>query len=504
MERGQFSFDQRTCGVLLHPTALPSGAGAGDLGQGAYRFADFLAAAHQRWWQMLPIGPLGRPPGYSPYSSTSAMAGSPWLISLQGLVEEGLLKKTELPDANSLPGALIDYAQVIRTRDPLLRLAYERFVNRWGDDEDFAAFRETHRAWLDDFALFSAIKQAYRGKPWDEWEKCLRLRDRAALATARQELAPEVRFCQFVQWIFDRQWQALRSYCHQRGVGLIGDIPIFVAYDSVDVWANRHLFLLDRQGRPTVVTGCPPDAFAAAGQKWNHPQYDWAAHRKEGYAWWLARFEGIARQFDAVRIDHFLGFQRAWHIPATAKDARRGKWVPGPGAPIFTALRQRLPHFPIIAEDLGALTPQAATLRDQFAFPGMRVLQFGFGEGGDMHLPHRHLPRCVAYTGTHDNQTAAGWFKRLPRGSERAKTLDYLGATPGKIHLDMIRAVMNSVANTAIVPIQDWLGLGDEARVNIPGVDRGNWRWRLAPGMLTPRMASQMKRLAEISDRIAD
>lgn len=490
MSGGKFGFATRSSGVLLHPTSLPGRHGVGDLGEEAYRFADFLAAAGQRWWQMLPVGPIGMAPGYSPYSSESAFAGSAWLVAVGG---EGESRKTEVRRGRA------DYAAAIREREPRLREAFEK----WGAKGTvFGEFCEANAGWLEDYALFAALKEAHGGKGWDQWERGVRLRMPGALNEARGALAGEVLYQKFVQYLFDRQWRKLRAYCHARGVGLIGDIPIFVAYDSADVWANRELFLLDKHGRPTVVTGCPPDAYARGGQKWNHPHYDWAAHRAEGYAWWVARFASMASRFDGVRIDHFLGFQRAWAVPARAKDARRGTWMAGPGEGVFRAVRRGIGEYPIIAEDLGAVTPEAAALRDKVGFPGMRVLQFGFGDGGELHLPHNYVPGCVAYTGTHDNHTAAGWFEKLPKRSvERTRVLEYVGGDAREVHRNMVRAVMTSVAGTAIFPVQDLLGLRDEARMNVPGVDRGNWRWRMRGGELTNALAGELRRLTEVSGR---
>jgi 4-alpha-glucanotransferase len=332
----------------------------------------------------------------------------------------------------------------------------------------------------------------------------VRLRERGALEEARAALAEEILYHIFVQYRFERQWRELREHCHTRDVGLIGDIPIFVAYDSSDVWAHRELFLLDKHGRPTVVSGAPPDAFTFEGQKWNHPHYRWEAHRAEGYAWWAARFAAMARHFDGVRIDHFLGFNRAWEVPARAKNARRGKWLAGPGEELFRAVRRKVGRFPIIAEDLGALTPEAVALREKLGFPGMRILQMGLGgDGRSEHVPHNYVPGCVAYTGTHDNHTAVGWFRSLGKGSaERERALAYVGGDERRVHWEMVRAVITSVANTAVFPVQDLLGLGDDARMNVPGVDRGNWRWRLEEGALTTELAGELRRLTEVAGRV--
>lgn len=494
-------FSTRTSGLLLHPTSLPSRHGSGDLGAEARAFADFLAAAGQRWWQMLPVGPPGAGPGYSPYSSYTALGGSPWLISLDGLVADGLLTRADVKPVGGLDGKLVDFGRSIAFREPRLRKAFDTaLAGKRSEDGELGQFIEENRHWLDDLALFSAIKERYAGKPWDQWDRGLRLRDPKAMAEARRDLSREMAYHQFLQFVFDRQWRALRRYCHDRGIGLIGDIPIFVAHDSADVWAHRELFDLEPGGRPCTVTGCPPDAYAKDGQLWGHPQYRWEAHKKTRFAWWVGRFAASMRYFDAVRIDHFLGFHRAWAIPGRARTARKGEWVAGPREAIFEAVKRDIGDIPVIAEDLGRVTPEATALRERFGFPGMKVLQFGFA-GEPVYLPHAYVRNCVAYTGTHDNNTSAGWFKALPRDA-RQDVLDYLGSTPATVADDMIRAVMSSVANTAIFPVQDVLGLGAEARMNIPGVAEGNWRWRVPAGALNRQVAGRLRRLAELAERI--
>ena len=510
--RRKFRLDRRATGLLLHPTSLPGPHGSGDVGAEARAFADFCAAAKVRWWQMLPVNPPGSPPGNSPYSSTSAFAGSPWLINLDLLRDDGLLDRADVQPASSFNGAAsVDFAASQKFRLARLRKACEAFESRGGfRDEPFVAFVEEHRSWLDDFALYGAIKDQHGGKPWSLWPAPLRLRRPEALRDARQTYAGGVRFHQFVQFGFDRQWSALKRYCNERGVGLIGDIPIFVAHDSADVWAHRELFLLDEQGRATMVSGYPPDVFNEDGQKWGHPHYAWAAHERTGFAWWVARFAHTLRQFDAARIDHFLGFDRTWHVPARARNARRGQWQDTPGDALFRALRKALGRAQIIAEDLGRVTESAAALRERYKFPGMRVMQFGFG-GGDYHLPHRYVRNCVAYTGTHDNETIAGWFARLqrdarrsPKGSPLRRELEKVKryvCVDGAINWSMIRSAMMSVADTVVFPAQDVLGLGDDARMNVPGTVDHNWRWRLRLGQLTSSHAAKLAELADIYDR---
>jgi 4-alpha-glucanotransferase len=491
-------FDRRSAGVLLHLTSLPGPSGSGDLGPAAHEFADFLADARQRWWQMLPVVPPGVAPGYSPYSALSAFAGSPWLISLEKLSQHGLLPKNLLK--SQADKSFADFSRVLPYRDSMLRQAYDTFNRRSRKRTQFEEFCQREESWLDDWALFAALKHVNRGKKWFEWESAIRLRKPSALREAREQLAEEVDFHRFVQYLFDRQWRSLKQHCEKKGVGLIGDLPIFVAADSAEVWAYRELFTLAPDGRPSSISGCPPDFFSKIGQIWRHPQYRWANHKKDGFAWWVSRFAMELSRFDGVRVDHFLGFHRTWAIPGDAEDGRRGKWLMSPGRELFAAVEKAVGRVPIIAEDLGVLTPEAAKLRDDLGFPGMRVLQFAFG-GANYYLPHQYVERCVAYTGTHDNNTVRGWFAKAP-ASQRIKALKYLGAKPATIHQDMIRSLMESVAQTVILPIQDVLGLSDEARMNFPGTEGKNWRWRLIPGQLSPAVAKQLRETAQLFERI--
>jgi 4-alpha-glucanotransferase len=507
---------QRSSGLLLHPTSLPGPHGNGDAGPAAYRFIDFCRAAGQTWWQMLPIVPPGASPGYSPYSSTSAFAGSPYLINLEQLKRQDLIDRRNV--RVPLPVRRGDPEATQRYRLGLLRAAFGRFETKLmpmtsGRVEDkrklrdaFESFCTREQSWLDDFALFSALKSAHQDRPWTEWPAPLRARHPAAINHARRALAGEIRFHQFVQFCFDKQWTALRAYANRNGVGLIGDIPIFVALDSADVWANPELFILDKNGQPKVVTGCPPDAFTCDGQLWGHPHYHWPAHRKTKYDWWVRRFRSMMHRFDAVRIDHFLGFYQAWTVPGHARTAAKGKYVPGPRDEIFEAVRRALGAVSIIAEDLGNVVPGALAMRDRWNFPGMRVMQFGFGPGGEYHLPHTYTSRSVAYTGTHDNDTTVGWFKSLSsrngQAGERRKTLEYLSARGAQdVHWQMIRSAMLSVADTVVFPVQDLLGLGNEARMNVPGIAENNWRWRMRDRALTPAVAKKLKGLTKLADR---
>jgi 4-alpha-glucanotransferase len=507
--------DRRTSGLLLHPTSLPSKHGIGDLGAEARTFIDFLASAEQSWWQMLPVTPPSW--GDSPYTSVSAFAGNPLLVDLRGLVADGLLTEpeTRLP---SPPGERVDYGWVWEHKRPLLDRAFSRFKgaleHRSSVRESYEKYLKQEKKWLDDYALFMALHQSQGHKAWTEWPKPLRDREKEALKSARQELAPLIEYHCFVQWAFDKQWAELKRYAADHGVSLLGDLPIFVALDSADVWAHRGIFKLDPDGKPKVVAGVPPDYFSADGQLWGNPLYDWEALEERDFDWWIDRISSLLGRFDAVRIDHFIGFYRAWHVPAGAPNAREGEWVAGPRARFFKRVRKHLGELPIVAEDLGAVTPEVWELRDRFAFPGMRVLQFGFGGPSDSeHLPHTYVQNAVVYTGTHDNDTTVGWWRSLSTkmaqgGAEghgaahaRAHAVEYLGGEPEKIHWAMIRLAMMSPANTAIFPVQDLLGLGGEARMNVPGVAGGNWSWRLAQGALDPSTAGELRRLVRLYGR---
>lgn len=487
--------DDRASGVLLHPTSLPGASEGGDVGPEARRFVDFLVDAGQRWWQMLPVGPPGF--GNSPYSAQSAFAGNPMLVSVDHLTKEGLLEPAH--------GDL--------SREEQQRAAFAAFRRR-DRDPGFAAFCTEAAPWLDDFALYRAIKRAHGEREWTRWEPDLRDRLPEALARARAAFADEMEYVRFQQWRFAGDWRALRAYAHQRGVALIGDLPIFVAHDSADVWEHRELFRLDDAGNPTLVAGVPPDYFSESGQRWGNPLYRWKRLRAQGYRWWIDRFRAALAMFDAIRLDHFIAFQRYWEIPAGETTAIRGRWMKGPGAHFFRAVRDALGELPLIAEDLGAVNPAVRALRDRFGLPGIKILQFAFGTDPNASdfLPHNYPKRAVAYTGTHDNDTVVGWFNdpgsgtRSPEQTERERqaALRYLGSEgdPGQIQWKMIRAVMASVANVAIIPAQDLLGLGAESRMNRPGTLAGNWAWRLAPGALGPALGARLRDLTTVYERL--
>jgi 4-alpha-glucanotransferase len=498
----------RSSGVLLHPTSLPGRFGIGDLGKEAYRFADFLVASNQSLWQVLPLGPTGF--GDSPYQCFSSFASNPLLISPELLAEDGLLAEDDIKRAPRFPVEAVDFGRVIDYKLALFGHAFENFrrTRRKALRSGFEAFTDTAAHWLGDYALFRALKDEHGGAAWAQWQPELVKRDGAAMAAARERLHDQIEAHKFYQFIFDRQWSALKRYCNEQGIKIIGDIPIFVAYDSADVWANPDLFKLKDDGSPRVVAGVPPDYFSKTGQLWGNPMYDWAQHHATGYAWWKARLQATLSTVDIVRIDHFRGFAASWEVPAGDPTAERGQWVAVPGRELFTLLKQDFGEMPIIAEDLGVITPDVQALRDDFGFPGMRILQFGFRSITNTDLPHNYVPNTVVYTGTHDNDTAVGWFNsQAGKGStrsaqqiEREKKFcrDYLNTDGQEINWDFIRAALASVADTAVTPAQDLLGLGSEARMNLPASTSGNWHWRMKSGALTKAIGKRLRVLTEI------
>lgn len=507
MRRAPFSLDVRSAGVLLHVTSLPGAPHTGDLGRGAHAFADWLAGAGQRWWQMLPVNPVGD--GESPYSTISCFAGEPLLIGLEPLVQAGWLKKSELPSAKLGATGPANYKASRKLRLPLLKKAFERAQPKLAKHADFAAFKEKERFWLSDSALFSALADKYETRDWSCWPDELKNRLPAALKAATHQLGDEVLYLEFLQYAFQRQWDALKKHANTQGVGLIGDLPIFVSHRSSDCWANPKQFLLDVHGRPKFVAGCPPDAFNKDGQLWGNALYDWDAVQKDGYKWWLERLGRMLRLFDAVRLDHFIGFHRYWEIDAKAHNARGGRWRPAKGDGLFAAASRKFGSVPLIAEDLGAVSPEVRALRDKYKFPGMKVLQFAF-DGSDEaqhHKPHALPNNSVAYTGTHDNNTTRGWIDDLRSRKDKAArrehgdVLAYLGATDKTVAAQLMRAAFASQANVAVLPIQDVLGEGGKARMNIPGVANGNWRYRVESRELTTDVQEQLKHLTKLYDR---
>lgn len=495
----------RASGVLLHPTSLPGPYGIGEIGPEAERFADFLQATGQHLWQILPLGPTSF--GDSPYQSPSTFAGNPLWISFDLLIQDKLLAKSQLKNFPTFPADKVDFGPVIAARFAVLKKVCAAFGEKAAPEmqAEFADFCARSADWLDDYALFSALKDAHGGVPWTQWEPELGRRDPAALQAAREKFAAEIRAVKIAQYLFDRQWKRLRAYGAARRIKFVGDIPIFVAHDSADVWAHPHLFFLKPDGQPSVVAGVPPDYFSATGQLWGNPLYNWEAHKAQNYDWWMARLRRIFEMVDVVRIDHFRGFEAFWEIPGGETTAINGKWVKGPDQHLFEVLLQRMGALPIIAEDLGVITPPVEALRDRFEFPGMRILQFAFGndDRAAEFRPESYPAHCCVYTGTHDNDTTVGWFRsEAGPGStrtaeeiaaERKMILDYLGTDGREIHWDLIGLGSRSNANTFVVPLQDLLGLGSEARMNTPGVAGGNWQWRFRWDQLTD----------EIRDRFA-
>ncbi|MGD9613209.1 MAG: 4-alpha-glucanotransferase [Kiritimatiellia bacterium] len=488
---------ERASGVLLHPTSLPGPYGIGEIGPEADRFADFLQATGQHLWQILPLGPTSY--GDSPYQSPSTFAGNPLWISFDLLAQDKLLSKSQLKNFPAFPADRVDFGPVIGARFAVLQQVCASFGEKASPDlqAEFADFCARSAEWLDDYALFAALKDAHGGVPWTQWAPELGRREPAALQAAREKFAAEIRAVKIAQYLFDRQWKRLRAHCAQRRIKFVGDIPIFVAHDSADVWAHPHLFFLKPDGQPSVVAGVPPDYFSATGQLWGNPLYNWAAHKAQNYDWWMARLRRVFELVDVVRIDHFRGFEAYWEIPGGETTAMNGKWVKGPDQHIFEVLLQRLGRLPIIAEDLGVITPPVEALRDRFEFPGMRILQFAFGndDRAAEFRPESYPAHCCVYTGTHDNDTTVGWFNsQAGAGSTRTKAqidaerkmiLDYLGTDGREIHWDLIGLGSRSNANTFVVPLQDLLGLGSEARMNVPGVAGGNWQWRFRWEQLT-------------------
>lgn len=504
---------ERRCGVLLPVASLPSRYGIGCFSQEAYEFVDFLSEAGQSYWQILPLGQTGY--GDSPYQSFSTFAGNPYFVDPQMLIDEGYIGKEEAEayDFGSDPRN-VDYEKIYRGRYTFLRNAFHNSPyslhpeGEWADEAydgkraAFAAFLAENRFWLADYALFTAIKERYNGKMFIYWPKEIRLRDPEEMEKLRMELADEIRFIGFVQYLFAVQWENLKNYAAEKGIRIIGDIPIYVAFDSADTWSHPELFELDENGYPTVVAGVPPDAFSATGQLWGNPIYRWSYHKETGYEWWIQRMEHMFRLYDVVRIDHFRGFDEFWAIPFGSGTAMNGKWCKGPGYDLFQVMKSRLGKREIIAEDLGYLTSSVLKLVKRTGFPGMKVLQFAFeGDAQNAYLPHNYPTNAVVYTGTHDNDTTRGWF------TSESKQLQQYVRKYADIHStrtvtrDLIRLAFRSVANTAIIPIQDYLDIGSEGRINTPSTLGGNWSWRLLPGELTQSLAGEMREIALLYGR---
>lgn len=492
-------YRQRRCGVLLHPSSLPGPEGVGTFGSDALRFVDFLFASGQSLWQVLPLGPTGY--GNSPYSAYSAFAGNPLLLDLAVIAAEGDLDPARLPAAAA--GDRVDFDLVYAQKVPLLEQAAVSFLASEPDERkrEFWQFCD-NTFWLHDYALFRAAKNHFAGKEWHSWPAELARRDVAAVDRYSRKLGSAIGVEKYLQWQFYRQWNSLKRYANDRGISIIGDAPIFVAHDSVDVWCNQHLFKLNAKGRPLVVAGVPPDYFSTTGQRWGNPLYDWEKSAADGYGWWLSRIRNDLKLYDVVRIDHFRGFEAHWEIPCSHRTAAHGRWVKGPGENFFAVVQQALGSLPLIAEDLGLITPEVEQLRDAFSLPGMKILQFAYGGGAsNPYLPHNYDPNCVVYTGTHDNDTTTGWYANLDPG-EKQRVRDYLRCRDADVCAAMVRAALASVARYAVLPVQDLLGLGSESRMNRPGVASGNWGWRLRGGELTEHLAEGLREEVGLYNRL--
>lgn len=494
---------KRSSGILMHPTSLPSVGGIGDLGPAAYDFVNWLAAARQTLWQILPFGPVGY--GDSPYSCTSAFAGNLMMISLERLAERGYLDASQLaplPDRQ----CRVDFETVRSLKIPLLREAARNFLQfaKGRPRKRYETFCTDNQWWLEDYALFSALREHFGDYPWNSWPPEIAKRDSEALSQLRIDLKDQLELERFLQFAFFEQWKALRAYCGDRGIRIVGDVAIFVSYDSADVWTHPDIFRLDQDLAPEVVAGVPPDAFSKTGQRWGNPLYNWDALRSRGYDWWIQRMRWAVETCDIVRLDHFRGFEACWEIPAGEPTAENGHWIAGPNEDLFKALKNELGQLPFIAEDLGYITPEVRALRKKLDIPGMKVMQFGFGDkGAHIYLPHMFTSDSVVYTGTHDNDTTVGWWNSSANEDEKRWALEYLGSAADGIHWALIRAAFTSVATLAVIPVQDILGLDTDARMNIPSQSGGNWSWRLRHGELTLDLAQKLALLTEVTDRDA-
>ena len=492
---------ERSSGILLHPTSLPGKYGIGTLGKEAYRFIDFLVRARQQLWQILPLGPTGY--ADSPYQCFSSRAGNPLLIDPELLVKDKLLKETDFSLLGKSVENRVDFGQVISLKYPVLQLAYENFIDQLthplqGDIHDFV---EENAGWLDDYALFMSMKMHFDQKPWYAWDKPLKMREENAIAPFRKSLSKQIGFQKFMQYIFFRQWNAVKDYAHQNNIRIIGDIPLYVSMDSVDAWTDTDLFQFDASKNPIAVGGVPPDYFSETGQLWGNPLYRWDALREQGYKWWIERIKANLVLYDIIRIDHFRGLAAFWAVPYGEKTAVKGEWVNCPGNELFEAIQAELGNIPIIAEDLGVMTVDVESLRDKFRLPGMKILQFAFdsAEANDF-IPHSFIKNCVVYTGTHDNETLMGWVKSAKQEDLRYM-LDYINSDGKEIHWDMIRVALASVANIAIIPMQDFLGLGNEGRMNLPGTTSDNWMWRALPDDFSKDITDRLAHMTSLYGR---
>ena len=486
----------RRSGILLHITSLPSNYGIGDLGEGAHDFVDFLHSAGQTVWQVLPLIPTAIECGNSPYCGFSALAGNPLMVSPTLLVEEGFLQKSDVEDVPCFPKGKVEYRAVSEYKYRLLQIAQKRFARQRRRNFEFEEFCRNNAHWLDDYALFVSLKREFGGAQWCAWPTQVRDRNDAVLGEWKDVLRKDIFSEKFLQFLFFRQWSSLKLYCSAKNIQIMGDMPIYVSYDSADVWANPWMFKLDNEKRPTFVSGVPPDYFSATGQLWGNPVYHWDTLRETRYAWWIQRLERSLELFDMVRLDHFRGLVGYWEIPAYESTAMNGKWVDVPSRDFFDTLMRRFFCLPLIAEDLGIITPDVREIMKEYGFPGMKVLLFAFGDDLSLnpYVPHNHIPTCVVYTGTHDNNTVMGWFRKEASRKEKERLFSYLGRSAGEndINWEFVRMAMMSVSNLSIVPMQDILGLGEEARMNLPSVTHGNWEWKLAWEQIKPELAQML------------
>ena len=494
---------ERSSGILFHPTSLPGKYGIGTLGKEAYAFIDFLKKSKQKLWQIFPLGPTGY--GDSPYQSFSSFAGNPYLIDFDLLIEAHLLSEEDLRDVFFGDNEeYIDYGAIYNQKYPLLRRAYENFKSSDNHEmrENLEHFKRENASWLNDYSLYISLKNHFNGLPWNEWAHDIKNREHGAMEHYRNELADDIEYHNFIQFLFFKQWGDVKRYANENGIKIIGDIPIFVAADSSDAWANPEIFLFDEERKPVKVAGVPPDYFSATGQLWGNPLYNWQKLKETNYSWWVERVRANLSTCDIIRIDHFRGFEAYWAVPYGDDTAINGQWEPGPGIDLFNAIKSQLGELPIIAEDLGLMTQGVIDLREATGFPGMKILGFAFDSGEENdYLPHTYTKNCVVYTGTHDNDTLIGWFQKA-KEEDRQFARDYLNSrSDDKIHWDAIRGAWSSVANMAISPVQDFLGLGSEARINTPGVAAGNWQWRLKHGVLTDELADRIAKLTKVYSR---
>jgi 4-alpha-glucanotransferase len=490
----------RASGILLPVSSIPSAYGIGSFSKEAYEFVDFLEKAGQSYWQILPLGPTGY--GDSPYQSFSTFAGNPYYIDFEELIEEGLLTKEQCEECDwGGSEAYVDYEKIYKSRFRVLKEAFDN--SRLGDNEGFQAFVAENAFWLSDYSLYMAVKDSYKGKSWSEWDGDIRLRKPEAIEKYAEKLKEEILFYEFQQYLFDTQWRKLKKYANDKGVKIIGDIPIYVALDSADTWANPELFQLDENRRPTGVAGCPPDAFSATGQLWGNPLYKWDYHKETEYAWWIQRISYCYKLYDVVRIDHFRGFDEYYNIPFGDTTAEFGRWEKGPGYDLFKVMKKKIGNKPVIAEDLGFLTPTVNQLLKKSGYPGMKVLQFAFDSREESdYLPHNYTANSVVYTGTHDNDTTVGWYQTISR-RDRSFARKYLNIKTGReLEWNFIRAALGSVSDTAVIPMQDYLGLGSEARINVPSTLGTNWKWRMTKGQIPEGLAEKIYDLCKLYGRV--